>query len=148
MDLIIQILTCVLGTIGFAVTMKAPKKALVYIALGSLISAGIERTMSLFFNYFISCLTAMIILSMYCEIIARIIKTPTTVTLMPSTIPLLPGSSIYYTMFWAINGNKELMNSYASSTLLSGLGIALGAAIASAIVKFIYLFSKKQDNNQ
>ncbi|MDE5964496.1 MAG: threonine/serine exporter family protein, partial [Eubacterium sp.] len=65
----------------------------------------------------------------------------------PSTIPLLPGSSIYYTMFWAINGDKESMNKYASSTLLSGLGIALGAVIASAIVKFIYLFIKKQKNN-
>lgn len=144
----IQISTCVLGTLGFAVTMKVPKKTLTYIALGGFISTSIERTMSLFFNDFISCLTAMIVLSLYCEMIARIIKSPTTVTLMPSTIPLLPGSSIYYTMFWAINGNKELMSSYASSTLLSGLGIALGAIIASAIVKFIYIFSKKQDKNQ
>lgn len=142
----IQILTCVLGSIAFAVTMKVPKKTLIYIALGGLLSAGIERFMSLFFNDFISCLTSMIILSLYCEIISRIIKSPTTVTLMPSTIPLLPGSSIYYTMFWAINGNKELMSSYASSTLLSGLGIALGAVIASAIVRFILIFtmSRKQ----
>lgn len=147
MDLIIQISTCVLGTLGFAVTMKVPKKTLIYIALGGFLSTSIERTMSLFFNDFISCLTAMIVLSLYCEMIARIIKSPTTVTLMPSTIPLLPGSSIYYTMFWAINGNKELMSSYASSTLLSGLGIALGAIIASAIVKFIYIF-KKHDKNQ
>lgn len=147
MDLIIQISTCVLGTLGFAVTMKVPKKTLIYIALGGFLSTSIERTMSLFFNDFISCLTAMIVLSLYCEMIARIIKSPTTVTLMPSTIPLLPGSSIYYTMLWAINGNKDLMSSYASSTLLSGLGIALGAVIASAIVKFIYIF-KKHDKKQ
>ena len=142
MDIIIQILTCVLGTIGFAVTMRAPRKTLLYIAIGGLISAGIERTLSIFFNDFISCLIAMIVLSLYCEIIARIIKSPTTVTLMPSTIPLLPGSAIYYTMFWAINGNKELMIKYATSTLLAGLGIALGAVIASTIVKFILLFRK------
>lgn len=135
-----------LGTLGFAVTMKVPKKTLIYIALGGFLSTSIERTMSLFFNDFISCLTAMVVLSLYCEMIARIIKSPTTVTLMPSTIPLLPGSSIYYTMFWAINGNKELMSSYASSTLLSGLGIALGAIIASAIVKFIYIFKKHEKN--
>lgn len=148
MDLIIQILTCVLGTIGFAVTMKVPKKTLIYIALGGLISAGIERTMSLFFNDFISCLAAMIILSFYCEIISRIIKSPTTVTLMPSTIPLLPGSSIYYTMFWAINGDKELMSSYASSTLLTGLGIALGAVISTAVVKFILIFRSELKKNR
>lgn len=147
MDIIIQILTCVLGTIGFAVTMKAPRKTLLFIAIGGLISSGIERTLSLFSNDFVSCLTAMIVLSLYCEIIARVIKAPTTVTLMPSTIPLLPGSAIYYTMFWAINGNRELLSSYAVSTLLSGLGIALGAIISSAIVKFILLFKKKDNNN-
>ncbi len=147
MDIIIQILTCVLGTIGFAVTMRAPRKTLLYIAIGGLISAGIERTLSLFFNDFISCLIAMIVLSLYCEIIARIIKSPTTVTLMPSTIPLLPGSAIYYTMFWAINGDKERMIKYATSTLLAGLGIALGAVIASTIVKFILLFQKKNSKD-
>ena len=147
MDIIIQILTCVLGTIGFAVTMRAPRKTLLYIAIGGLISAGIERTLSLFFNDFISCLIAMIVLSLYCEIIARIIKSPTTVTLMPSTIPLLPGSAIYYTMFWAINGNKELLIKNATSTLLAGLGIALGAVIASTIVKFILIFPKKNNKN-
>lgn len=143
MDIIIQILTCVLGTIGFAITMRAPRKTLIYIAIGGLISIGIERTLSLFFNDFISCLTAMLVISLYCEIIARIVKAPTTITLMPSTIPLLPGSSIYYTMFWAINGNKELLLKYASATLLSGLGIALGAIIASAIVKIILTIKER-----
>lgn len=147
MDIAIQILTCVLGTIGFAVTMRAPRKNMIYIAVGGLISAGIERTLSLFFNDFISCLSAMLVLSLYCEIVARIIKTPTTVILMPSTIPLLPGSAIYYTMFWAINGSTELLIGYAKSTLLAGLGIALGAVIASAIVKFILLFKRKNSRD-
>lgn len=142
MDIIIQIVMCIIGTLAFAITMKAPKHTLIYIAIGSLISATIERTLSRYTNDFFSCLAAMIALSLFCEIIARIIKEPTTVTLMPSTIPLLPGSAIYYTMLYAINGEKDLMLKSALSTLMAGLGIALGAVISSAAMK-IFLTLKK-----
>lgn len=133
---------CVLGTVAFAVTMRAPRETLKFIAAGSLISAGIERVMSQRTNDFIACLAAMTVLSLYCEAAARKTKTPVTVTLMPSTIPLLPGSSIYYTMFYAINGDTQLTAQYAISTLFAGLGIALGAVISSAIVKIICTVKK------
>lgn len=133
---------CVLGTLGFAVTMKAPVKSLKYIALGGFISAFIERSLAMHTNDFIACLAAMTILSLYCEAASRIIKTPVTVTLMPSTIPLLPGSSIYYTMLYAIEGNYELIIKYGKATLFAGLGIALGAVISSAAVKMILSLKK------
>lgn len=142
MDIIIQIIMCITGTLAFAITMKAPKNTLKYIAVGSLISATIERTLSLYTNDFFACLAAMVALNLFCEVIARIIKEPTTVTLMPSTIPLLPGSAIYYTMLYAINGEKELMIKSALSTLMAGLGIALGAVISSAAIK-IFSIAKK-----
>lgn len=137
-----EIIMCVLGTIGFSITMKAPKNTIIYIAVGSLITASIERLLSAKYGDFTACLSAMITLSIFCEIIARIIKEPTTIILMPSTIPLLPGSSIYYTMFYAIENNKPLLAKYASSTLSAGLGIALGAVISSTFVKIILSFKK------
>ena len=66
-------------------------------------------------------------LFLFCEITARITKQPTTVILTPAVIPLLPGSSIYYTMLYAIQGNGKLTTQYAKSTLYAGLGIAMGA---------------------
>lgn len=144
MDIAFQIIVCVLGTLGFAITMNAPKGALLYISIGALISASIERILSPVTNDFISCLSAMVVLSLYCEIISRIIKEPTTITLMPATIPLLPGSSIFYTMLYAINGDSNLMVRYATSTLFAGLGIALGAIISSALVKIVMTIKRKQ----
>lgn len=141
--IILQIAMCVLGTVGFAVTMKAPRHTLKYIAFGGLICAGIDGIISLKANAFLSCLIAMLVLSLYCEIVARIIKEPTTVVLMPSTIPLLPGSSIYYAMLYAINGDKNLFTKYASTTLLAGLGIALGAVISSTLVKIFMPLNRR-----
>lgn len=144
LDIAIQIICCTLGTLAFAITMKAPKHTMIYIAIGGLITAGIERGLSLQTNDFFSCFTAMVVLSIFCEITARMIKEPTTIILIPSTIPLLPGSSIYYTMLYAINGDSRLMKSYAYSTVLAGLGIALGAVLSSAIVKIIFVLKKKK----
>lgn len=126
-----------MGTLAFSVTMHVPKKDLSYIAAASTISSAVERFLSGFYGDFTACLLAMICISFFSEIIARKIKEPATVILMPSTIPLLPGSSIYYTMFYAVQSNRQLMLSYGKSTLFTGLGIALGAVISSTIIKMI-----------
>lgn len=118
--------------------MKAPKKSLIFISVGALISTSIERILSRYTDDFFTCFISMLVLSLYCEIIARIIKEPTTITLVPSTIPLLPGSAIYYTMLSLINSDMAGAKSYGKSTILTGLGIALGAVISSTIIKAIY----------
>lgn len=142
METVKQIILCVIGTLAFAITMQAPKKSMHLIAVGGLITASAERLMTKEYNDFIACGTAMLFLFIYCEIASRITKQPTTVILIPSTIPLLPGSAIYYTMLYAIQGSKELMISYAKATLLAGLGIALGAVIGATITK---IFSFRHD---
>ena len=71
------------------------------------------------------------------ELISRVKKLPSTVILMPSTIPLLPGSSIYYTMMYAITSDNVKFMHYAKSTILTGLGISLGAVIATITVKLL-----------
>ena len=139
--MIIEILCCIIGTLAFAILMKVPKKSLIFVVIGAAISSSVERLLSSFYGDFISCLISMICLSFFCEMTARKIKEPTTVILMPSTIPLLPGSSIYYAMFYAIQSEVRLFTDYAKATLFSGLGIALGAVISSTIVKMIN-FSK------
>lgn len=135
--MIIEIIFCVAGTLAFAVIMKAPKRDLIFIAIGSTITAITERLLSLYYGEFAACLIAMICLSFFCEMMARILKEPTTVILMPSTIPLLPGSSIYYTMLYAAQSNTQRFIDSAKSTLYTGLGIALGAVISSIAIRLI-----------
>lgn len=136
-----EILFCTLGSIFFAFGMKVPKNCILYVAVGSLITASCEIGLSSYYGELITCCTAMICLVIFCEMIARIKKIPTTIILMPSTIPLLPGSSIYYAMLYAITGANEKFFEYTKSTILTGLGISLGAVIATVIIKIL---SKKR----
>lgn len=134
-----EIIACVIGTLSFSVLLKVPKELLFDATFGGLMSASI-----LYFlessgkNVFVSVLCAMISVALYSEIIARIRKTPATVILLPSTIPLLPGSTIYRAMQNAVNGNPELFDYYAAQTLKIATGLGLGAVIVAVLVKFIF----------
>lgn len=141
--MISQVIFCVTGTLAFAVTMNTPRKCLIYITAGSFISSFAEFALVQYYNDFIACFCAMILSALFCEIAARNIKTPTTVLLIPCIIPLLPGGAIYYTMLYAIRNEIPLSKEYALSTLLSGLGIALGAVVESAVIKIINEYKKK-----
>lgn len=141
--MISKVIFCVMGTLAFAITMNIPRKCLLYITAGSFISCISERVLSQYYNDFIACFCAMILAALFCEIVARKIKTPTTVLLIPCIIPLLPGGAIYYTMLYAIRNEIPLAKEYALSTLLTGLGIALGAAIESSVIKILNEYRKK-----
>lgn len=120
--------------------MKVPKNILIYVVIGGTISTGIERSTNSYLGDFLSCLIAMICIVFYSEIMARVLKEPSTVILMPSTIPLLPGSAIYYSMLYAVHSNLNGFLSYAKLTLFSGLGISLGAVIGTIVIKLIYVY--------
>lgn len=139
-----EIICCIFGTLFFAVTMKAPRNTLPYIFIGGSITSVTERFLNSFYGDLASCFMAMLCLVFYCELSARILKIPVTVILMPSTIPLLPGSSIYYTMLYAIRSDTEMLVKYAKSTAAAGLGIALGAIVSSIIIKLITAIRNKE----
>lgn len=134
----LDIITCIFGTFGFSVLLKVSKQKIIFTVLGGAISAAISTIMiNNNANTFYATFCAMVAICIYSEILARIIKTPANVILLPSTIPLLPGGSLYYSLSYLIHSNKERFHIYAKETILTGLGIALGAILISIIITFI-----------
>ena len=134
----LEILTCILGTIGFSVYLKVSKQKIIFAVIGGTISSVIYYFMTYGgFNTFVATLCAMIAICAYSEVLARIIKTPASVILIPSTIPLLPGGNLYYTLSYLINFDNKQFRHYLNETVSAGLGIALGAVIVSIIITFI-----------
>lgn len=130
---------CVIGTLGFCSSLNAPKKKIIWILIGAFIS-GISFELSIKFGFdtFLSTTIASTILGIYCEIVARLIKTPTTVILLPATIPLLPGSALYYTIDAFFIGDFTSFKSNALDTIMIGLGIGIGTIITSLITKITF----------
>ena len=125
---------CVIGTFGFCYILNAPKKKIIWILIGSLISGSMFEIMQYFnFSIFISTATASILLDLYCEGIARVIKTPSTVILLPATIPLLPGGALYYAMQSFVNASYNQFKLYALETISTGFGIAFGIILTMKV---------------
>ncbi|MBQ7741004.1 MAG: threonine/serine exporter family protein [Eubacterium sp.] len=129
-----KILVCILGSVGFSVLLDVPKNKLLYISFGITLSAFVYEISYSEKRAFVSAFAASLIINIFGEITARFIRTPSTVIILPSTIPLLPGSMLFYSVNSLINGKYTLFRHYLILTAKTGLGIALGALIGSVII--------------
>jgi len=131
---IMEIITGFIGSFGFALLYNIRGKKLVAAAVGGLMSWALFIVLGWgipdeAIRYFIVALT----LSVYAEIMARILKTPTTTFIITSLIPLIPGSSLYYTMSHAVSGETELFSEFGIRTIHYILGITCGISIIWSI---------------
>lgn len=128
MDLI-QIFTGFLGSLGFSVLFHIRGRRLAIASLGGLISWTVFLLLEPLLpgepvRYFLASAAV----TVYAEIFARVIRTPTTTFLVPSLIPLIPGGALYYTMNYALN---EQWQSFAAKALYT---LELAAALALGII--------------
>lgn len=150
---IVQIITAFLGTLGFTVLFNIRGVRLVVTALGGLFSWLLFVVFSFFLhneviNYFLVAL----IISFYAEIMARIFKTPATPIFTTSLIPLIPGSSLYYTMASALNNDAGDFPEKAVVTLKLASALALGIIVASSATNIFFkifnpIITKNQSKN-
>ena len=73
---------------------------------------------------FISGLVASALSAVYADFLAARKRAPVPLFLIPSVVPLIPGSTLYYTMSAAVQGNTEEVSHYGSLTLQYALSIA------------------------
>ncbi len=138
-DEIIQIISGFLGSLGFAFLYNIKGKRLIATAIGGLLSWSIFLFLGMFIpsealRYFIVSAS----ISIYAEILSRILKTPTTTFIIPALIPLIPGGSLYYTMSSAFGGDIHVFLENAVDTILLALALALGVVVVLAGTRFIF----------
>lgn len=130
MDALIQLLCGALGSVGFAMIFRMRPAFLPLAALGGLINWG---SYLLLFHLtdalFLSCLAASALSAIYAELLAKHLRAPTTVFLVPTVIPSIPGSNLYYTMSAAVAGNWRSTAANALLTAEYAFGIAAGISI-------------------
>ncbi len=138
---IIQIFSGTVGTACFAVLFNIRGKRLVATLIGGFLSCICFILLNKIIpsepaTYFIVA----VIISLYSEIIARVLKTPATPISITALIPLIPGGSLYYTMVSSFEGNFELFLGKAVNTLKIASSFALGIIVVTTLLQ---LFLKK-----
>ena len=133
----IQILTGGLGTLGFALIAHVRPRLLPSATLGGLLSWAIYLWIyALTGSVFLGTLISTMAVYTWSEIMARIMKAPVTIFLVPGILPLLPGSYLYYTVLALLNGEDASFQFYGYTTVIVTLGIACGVVAASIIISY------------
>ena len=123
---IIEILCALLGSFGFSLLFNLKKEKIFLASLGGGLTCFfyllmVSQSVGNFTAYF----WASVFATLYAEMMARILKAPVTIFVIPAVVPLIPG------------GN-------AVETALIALAIALGITGVIIVLDIISLFARKQ----
>lgn len=88
---------------------------------------------------YISCYVSVGVLTIFSECMARIIKTPVSVILVPALIPMIPGESLYVAMNNLMNKNMDVFVEKGTHTLVYSTCIAVGIVSATVICHLVIM---------
>lgn len=139
----LQLITATIGTIGFAMIFHLRNRYLPFCGFGAFLGwavylLGIHYKNDIFLVTFIASFA----IAVYAEILARVLKAPSTPFFITSLIPLFPGSCLYYSMNSVVEGDFRTAGMYGMKTLLYAIGIAAGMSLAWALCDFIRKMKK------
>lgn len=135
---IIQTMMGLIGSVCFAILFGVYDRKLIWIALGG--AAG--WVVYLFctaggYSMFAGLFAASFFVAALSELLARLLKTPVILMLVPMLIPEIPGGDLYYTMQHLVQGEYAEFGSFSNRVLTEAGAIALGIILASYVSKLV-----------
>jgi len=131
---VIQLLAALAGGAGVGLLFGMRPRHLAPAALAGALSWAVYLGMAKVTHIeFLSCLAAAAVAVVFAETMARWRKTPATQFVIAGIVPLVPGSSLYRAMSYAVRGEMEAARQYGSMTLVYALAIAAGISLVMAL---------------
>ena len=137
LDIIIQIIASFCGTLGFCFLFNIRGKKLLWASIGGMVFWGLFLILGIFIEseavrYFIVSVCSTI----YAEVLARRLKTPTTTFCIITLIPLVPGSGLYYTTTSAFSHNREVFMTKFIDTAELAVALSLGIVLVTSVTRY------------
>lgn len=132
------------GSLGFAVLYNTRGLRLLIPALGG---AGFWGLYLIFLHYnnneYLGFFISAMLITVYSEVWARILKTPATTVLMPTVIPFIPGGALYYAMSAALRMDMVTFVERGRMALLLAAALAAGIMLVTSLRgPFFFLLRK------
>lgn len=131
---IVQVIMALLGSIGFGVLFNLRGRRLMLAGVGGMLCWIIylilyRATGQEVMSYGL----ATVLTTLYSQALARIVKSPATLFLVPSVVPMLPGGYLYYSMLYAVSGDWDNFLAEGVLTLSTAAAIAVGMMVGSSL---------------
>lgn len=136
-----------IATSGFCIYFNAPRKSIpISFLLSGFIWIFYEDLLKSTNSYLLSGFLVACFIGITCEICAIIFRKPVTIFSLPCLLPLVPGSGMYYTMYYFIENNYDQMVIVATQTFFTASSLSLGILSSSAIFRFVRMLRKSRHN--
>ncbi|MEE8807812.1 MAG: threonine/serine exporter family protein [Lactimicrobium sp.] len=133
--IIIQLATAFFGSLGFSIMFRVRGRLLLPASLGGLFTWSIYLLLHhLTGTIFSPCLLASAFAAAYAELLARLLHAPATLFVIPSAIPLIPGSYLYYGMLAAVQNRMADCQTQFFLMMEFAIAIALGMSVVWTII--------------
>lgn len=133
-DMILQLATAFWGSLGFALLFQVRGKKLLLGSLGGLLAWGVYLWMGCFTGQdVVRYFAASVVLTVYGETMARVVKCPATLLIVIASIPLIPGGSLYRTMEYFMRNDLDAFSRQGLTTVLLAVAIAVGMLFPTAV---------------
>lgn len=134
----IQLISCTIACIGFALWFKIRGWQVVYSGIGAFFTWGIYLIVyEARPSNFLATMVASIFVAFYAFIMSRVNKAPSTIFLTASVFPLIPGPNLYYMMFGCVSNDISLAFSEMVVLFATCLAIAFGFIIIDVLSRSI-----------
>ena len=136
---IIQTLMGAIGAVGFAILFNVRGKKLILFFLGGALDWAVYLLCTQNgSNMFVGLLFATMTAALTSEVLARVLRAPVLILLVPMLIPLIPGSDLYRSMDALIRGDQARFLSHGASAITAAGAISLGIICITALTQIIF----------
>ncbi len=138
-EILWTVVTGIIATSGLSLVYNVGKRVYIWAVVGAVLTGLVYEILEHFIgNVFVAALISSAVTAIYSEIMAHLLKTPTTVLLIPGILLLVPGGALYYTMFGLAQGNRALAAENAVFALRMALGISVGIIVVTFLMRTVF----------
>ena len=138
-EIILQLVTAFVGSFAFALLFRVRRERLLPASLGGLLAWGVYLLMgALTDQEVVRYFVASVVLTVYAETLARLVRCPATLFIVTASIPLIPGGSLYKTMEYFMRNGLEAFSRQALTTVLLAVALAVGMLFPTAIFQLLH----------
>lgn len=137
-EIIVQLITAFFGSLGFALLFNMRKKHLLAASAVGMLGWGMYLLMESFgFECFVVTFLASSFTSLCCELCGELLDAPATMFFITAVVPLIPGRSLYYTVYYMAHRDLEQAKLFAGTTAQYAIGIACGISAVWTLFRML-----------
>jgi len=133
-------------SLSIGILYRVPKALLFYGAVVGVTGwLTLQAILGLNGSIVIGCFVGSLVVALCSELLARRLRRPATIFLIPGFIPLVPGLEGYLTMLAMVRGNYLEGIEMAMRTVFMGGAIAMGIFVISTIVHTVSVLQTREE---